>query len=112
MISGKNTVRKSNTGVKKQKFAPKLPKIPNIPKYIAVIQILFKLSTYFCVFQRKFFGTMVSSKKLVIEPTAGVNEVKICPKIVLYCKYFYLQCINSNTIEFFNIFFPLMGKYV
>ena len=29
-----------------------------------------------------------------IEPTAGVNGAKICPKIDENCKYFYLQCNN------------------
>ena len=28
----------------------------------------------------EYLHTMISSKKLVLEPTAGVNETKICPK--------------------------------
>ena len=41
---------------------------------------------------------MISSKKVVIEPTAGVNKAKIYPKIVENCKHSYLQCNNSNTV--------------
>ena len=46
---------------------------------------------------------MISSKKVVIEPTAGMNKEKICTKIGKSCKYFYLPCNNSNPIKSFNI---------
>ena len=96
-----------------QKFAQKLPKIAKIPKYNAVIQILLNLSTYFCIFQRKiFFVIKISSKKVAVEPRAGVNEAIICSKSAENCKYSYLQCNNSNTIEFLNIFLSLLGKHI
>ena len=53
---------------------------------------------------------MRSSQKLVIEPTAGVNEAKICLNIAENHKYSSLQCNNSNTIKFFNIFLCFSEK--
>ena len=47
---------------------------------------------------------MISSKKVVIEPTARVNKAKIYPKIAENCKYSYLQCNNLNIILYFNVF--------
>ena len=47
---------------------------------------------------------MISSKKVVIEPTARVNKAKIYHKIAENCKYSYLQCNNLNIILYFNIF--------
>ena len=57
-----------------------------------------------CFSERAYLGTMILSKKVVREPTAGVNEAKICPKIAENCKYFNLQCNNSNIFLYFNIF--------
>ena len=53
---------------------------------------------------------MSSSQKLVIEPTDGVNEKKICKKIAKICKQSYLQCNKSETIKFFNIFLCFCEK--
>ena len=54
---------------------------------------------------------MISSKKVAIEPRAGVNEGKICPKTAENCKYSYFQYNNSNTIESFCMFLSLLGKH-
>ena len=75
-------------------------------KYYSIFQHIF-------VFLREtFFDTMISSKKVVMKPRAGRNEAKICPKTAENCKYSYLQCNNSNTIESFNIFLSLLGKQI
>ena len=63
-----------------------------------------------CFSERAYLGTMILSKKVVIEPTAGVNEAKMCPKIAENCKYSNLQCNNSNIFLYFNIFLCFSEK--
>ena len=54
---------------------------------------------------------MISSKKVVKEPTAGgVNEAKLCPKIAENCKYFCIKCNNSKFIQYFDIFLCFQKK--
>ena len=54
---------------------------------------------FLCFSKKTYQGAMISSKKVVIEPTAGVNEANICQITSKNCKYFYLQCNNSNIIS-------------
>ena len=47
---------------------------------------------------------MIWSKKGFIEPTAGVKEAKICPKLAKSALYSYLQWSNFKIVEIVNIF--------
>ena len=75
-------------GWTRQNFAPKLPKIAK-HSYIKCnnSNSIQYFNIFLCFSERACLGTMISSKKLIIEPTAGVNEAKICPKIAENCKY-------------------------
>ena len=53
MISSKKVFIEPTAGVNETKICPKLLKVANILIYNPVIQILFRVSTYFCVSQRK-----------------------------------------------------------
>ena len=77
----------------RQIFAEKLPKITNIPTYNVIIQVKFNISIYFCF----------------IEPTAGVNESKIWPKIAntpIINKHNtpLVSLDNSSTMKIFQIY--------
>ena len=63
-----------------------------------IIRILFFASTYLCFLEKAYLSTMISSKKVVIEPTAGVNEAKICPKIAQNCPKLQIF-LFPNAIE-------------
>ena len=43
---------------------------------------------------------MILSKKVVIEPTAGVNEAKICPKTAENCKYY----LPIQLFKYYSVF--------
>ena len=47
---------------------------------------------------------MISGQKVFIEQTAGVKVATMCLKIAENCKYLYLQCHNSNTINLSTYF--------
>ena len=91
MISSKKVVAEPTAGVNESKVYPKLPKIASLPIYSVIVQILFSISTYFCVSQRK-----ISLNLLVIKLMARIRETKICPKSAENFKYSYLQCNYSN----------------
>ena len=81
----------------RQIFAHKLPKIANIPIQNVIIEVLFNFSPYFLCFTKKeYLGSMISSKKVVIEPTAGVNEAKIWPTFAKMC---YIPIQKHNQIQ-------------
>ena len=53
---------------------------------------LFNYSVFqhiFLFFRESFFDTMISSKKVVTESRARVNEAKISPKTAKNCKYIF-----------------------
>ena len=37
---------------------------------------------FLCFSEKAYLGTTISSKEVVIKPTVGVNEAKICLKLV------------------------------
>ena len=63
-----------------------------------------------CFTKKAYLGSMISGKKVVIEPTAGVSEAKISPKIAENCLYSYIKCNNSNIIQYFKIFLCFTKK--
>ena len=40
---------------------------------------------FLCFPKKACLGSMIRSIKVIIEPTAGVNEAEICPKIAENC---------------------------
>ena len=95
MILSKKLITKSTAGVNETKICQKIAencKYSNFQCNNSNIFLYFNI--FLCFPERACLGTMISSKKLITESTAGVNEAKICPKIVHKCNYFYLQCNN------------------
>ena len=97
----------------RQKFAPKLPKIARY-SYVKCnnSNSIQYFNIFLCFSETAYLGTMILSKKVVIEPTAGVNEAKICPKIAENCKYSNLQCNNSNIFSTFQHIFVFLRKCI
>ena len=66
MISSKKVFIEPKAGVSETKICPKLPKGANILIYNPAIQILFRISTYFCVSQRKHVMGYIFLKTAVV----------------------------------------------
>ena len=113
MISGKNVVRMSMARVNEVKFAQKLLKIANILQYIQCSNSnIIQSFNIFIFFRAGFFDAMISSKKVVIEPRAGVNEAKICPKTAKNCKYSLLQNARIQILMNFSTYFCLFWENI
>ena len=73
-----------------------MKKIANISNYNAVIQILFN----FWVFREILFDIIISSKKLVIEPTAGMSEAKTSPQ---NCQKLQIFLFSTQWFKYYGI---------
>ena len=102
----------------KHSVCPNLTQYPKFTSNLAIFgsflqkfSSYFKTSTYFLTYPKgEYLPTMISDKNAVREPTAGVNEAKICLKIAENCSYFCIKCNNSNIIQYFNIFLCFTKK--
>ena len=95
MILSKKVVIEPTAGVNEAKICRKIAencKYSNLQCNNSNIFLYFNI--FLCFSENAYLGTIILSKKVAIEPTAGVNKAKICPKIAENCKYFYLQCNN------------------
>ena len=86
MISVKNAAREPMAGVNEAKICPKIAK--NYQKLLIFLyikcnnsNIIQYFNIFLCFTKKACLGSIISGKKVVIEPTAGVNEVKFWPKI-------------------------------
>ena len=101
MISRKKVVIESTAGVIKANI---YPKIAENCKYSCLLCNYSDIILNFDVFvftEKSYLDTMILSKKVVIEPTAEVNEAKSCPKTAENCKYYYLPI---QLFKYYSIF--------
>ena len=86
MISDKNAAREPMAEVNQTKI---WPKIAENCKYFCIkcnnSNIIKYFNIFLCFTKKSYPGSMISSKKVVKEPIAGVNEAKICLKIAENC---------------------------
>ena len=94
MISSKKVVIEPTAGVNEAKICPKIAencKYSYFPMQLNYPNIIQYFNIFLCFSEKVYLANMISSRKVVIKPTAGVKEAKICPKLVKKCVYSYLQ---------------------
>ena len=82
--------------------------LPNNCRKLQIFLFTMQLFRYYSKFwyvfvftEKSYLDTMILSKKVVIEPTAEVNEAKSCPKTAKNCKYYYLPI---QLFKYYSIF--------